>query len=135
MMALHESRDSLYRRSLDASENFGEFIRSCLSQDRFYVVVAQTENDLVGYCLAACEERPPVFQERRFGEIYDLAVTAACRLQGIGAALLANVRAWFTARGIRRLEAKVAVSNEISTRFWRKMGFRAYVEAMSQEIK
>ena len=35
---------------------------------------------------------------------------------------------------LKRIEVRVAISNEISTQFWRKMGFTTYLEIMCKLV-
>lgn len=44
--------------------------------------------------------------------------------------LVEAAKGWFASRGLDRLEVRVATTNEVSTVFWRKMGFTAYLESM-----
>jgi len=41
---------------------------------------------------------------------------------------------WFSQRGIDRIEARVAVRNEVSTQFWRKVGYQPYTETVFREL-
>jgi len=41
---------------------------------------------------------------------------------------------WFSQRSIYRIEARVAVRNEVSTKFWRKIGYQPYTETMFREL-
>jgi hypothetical protein len=47
---------------------------------------------------------------------------------------MAKDKARYDSRGIRRIEVRVAVTNGISTVFWRKMGFQPYLETLFSEL-
>jgi len=68
-------------------------------------------------------------------EIYDLAVTEAHQRRGVGEAFFDRVKEWCRGKAIQRIEAKVAVTNELSTRFRRKMGLAPYREIMHYDLK
>ncbi|MCA9437597.1 MAG: GNAT family N-acetyltransferase, partial [Candidatus Omnitrophica bacterium] len=52
------------------------------------------------------------------------------RRKGIGERLFRETVEWFRAKGVDRIELRVVVANEVSTAFWRKMGFAAYMEIL-----
>jgi GNAT superfamily N-acetyltransferase len=111
-----------------------EFIAGHITADTSCVLVAQQDGRLVGYCLAVLAQYPPVFQTRDYGTVFDLAVTRQCRRAGVGEKLYRAAEAWFADRGIHRIEIRVAVSNEVSTAFWKKMGFSPYVTTVFKNI-
>jgi GNAT superfamily N-acetyltransferase len=61
-------------------------------------------------------------------------VTVHSRRQGVGGQLIAAAEDWFRLRGLRRIEVRVAVCNEVSKPFWRKMGFEPFVETVRKQI-
>lgn len=133
-MDFHKRRDPHFSRSFDGHERFKEFISSHMTSDMSCVLVAEQGTTVIGYCLATVAKYPPVFENRDHGMVFDLAVTELCRRKGIGDRLFREAETWFAARGIHRIEVRVAVSNEISTAFWRKMGFRPYVTRVFKNI-
>jgi GNAT superfamily N-acetyltransferase len=134
LMVFHQKRDKFFAISSDGPARFEEFALACLENKLAYLKVAEMQAELVGYCLAVISEYPPVFETKKYGQIFDLAVTAGKRQQGIGAAFFQDVKTWFVLQGVHRLEAGVAVSNEISTKFWRKMGLTAYKELLALDF-
>jgi GNAT superfamily N-acetyltransferase len=96
--------------------------------------VAEHAGEIVGYCLAARATYPPVFRTQEYGMIYDMAVSAQRRREGIGELLFGEVRRWFESRGIRRIELRVLPANKLSTSFWKKQGFRPFLETLYREI-
>lgn len=133
-MDFHAARDSRFARSADASARMVDFLSGRMMQAASGVFVAEYDHTVIGYCLITVAQYPPVFAEREFGSIVDLAVTASYRRQGVGQALVEAARRWFAERQIRRIEVRVATANECSLPFWRKMGFTPYVETMYREI-
>lgn len=134
LMDFHQERDSCFTRSANGHERFAEFVSGRILSETACVLVAEQQGRIVGYCLAAVSKFPPVFEHQEYGAISDLAVSAPWRRGGIGQALVAAALRWFAARAIHRIEVRVAISNEVSTAFWEKMGFAPYLEIMSQTI-
>ena len=133
-MDFHKARDPHFTRSSDGHTNFADFIRKHISSEDSCVLVAESDSNVVAYCLATVANAPPVFEDTRYGSISDLAVTESCRRQGIGERMFTAARDWFKQRDIRRVEIRMALSNETSTNFWRKMGFEPYLETLVKEI-
>jgi ribosomal protein S18 acetylase RimI-like enzyme len=129
-MDFHAVRDRHFTRSVQGHERFADFISGRIVHDASCVVVAEQAQKVVGYCLAVLSHYPPVFLYDTYGMISDLAVSASHRRQGIGQALVEHALAWFAERKISRIELRVAITNEISMAFWRKMGFNPYVEIL-----
>jgi L-amino acid N-acyltransferase YncA len=130
MMAFHAAREPFFTISPQGPGNFLKWLRECMRKGGTRVVVAEAEGRLAGYCLAVLSCYPPVFMQSDYCEIYDLAVSDAYRRSGVGRALLQDIKAWSAQKGIKRIEARVALANELSTRFWRAMGLRPYMESL-----
>ena len=77
---------------------------------------------------------PPVYERREYGSITDLAVTAEFRRRGVGRRLFEAARDWFASGGLDRLEVRVATTNELSTAFWRGLGFEPYMESLRRPL-
>lgn len=133
-MDFHKQRDPHYTRAPDGAARFRDFVSSQLAAKDACVLVAVHGHLIIGYCLATLNHLPPVFAERLYGDIFDLAVTADYRRRGVGVKLFAVVQAWFKSRGVHRMETRVATTNEISTDFWRKMGFRPYATQVFKNL-
>jgi ribosomal protein S18 acetylase RimI-like enzyme len=129
LMDFHGARDSFFSRSKEGPENFGNFLLENISKDDAVIYIAETEKEAVGYILAMIQDYPPVFEVKQYGLISDLAVTAKYRRTGIGLHLVNIAKEWFIQKGMTRAEIGVAATNEISTTFWTKMGFRVYKES------
>jgi len=135
LMDFHKERDRFFSRSATGHESFADFITGHISNESSYVFVAETGEDIVGYCLAIVEKHPPVLEVQEYGLVQDLAVTSKYRRSGIGERLFKEARGWFSEKGVRRIETRVAKSNKAATEFWAKMGFIPYLETVFMEIQ
>ena len=134
LMDFHKERDRHFTRSVDGHERFAEFVSGRIASETSCVLVAKQQNEIVGYCLATISKFPPVYEHQEYGAIFDLAVTENYRKKGIGQALVEAALQWFSEQEIHRVEVRVATSNEISTAFWKKIGFVPYLEVVYKEI-
>lgn len=133
-MDFHKTRDPHFARSSDGHKNFAKFIGEQIASDNSCVLVAESGSKVVAYCLATIASNPPVFEEKHYGAFFDLAVSEPFRRQGIGEGMFHRIHDWFKQKDIHRIEIRVALSNEVSTAFWRKMGFTPYLETVVKEI-
>lgn len=133
-MDFHRDRDPHFARTADGHERFKEFISGHMASENSCVLVAEQDENIVGYCLATLALYPPVFENRDFGTVFDLAVTERYRRTGIGERLYRMTERWFAERNVHRIEIRVVESNETSTAFWGKMGFNPYVKTVVKNI-
>ena len=133
-MDFHKRRDPHFARAADGRRRFQDFISTHIVAHTSRVLVAEVRGRVVGYCLAVLSQYPPVFRNRDYGSVFDLAVTARFRRRGIGTRLFRAAEAWFADRSVRRIELRIAVTNEVSTAFWRKMGFQPFVTTLFETL-
>jgi GNAT superfamily N-acetyltransferase len=134
MIDFHKELDRFFTRKSTGHQEWMKFITDHISKETSCVLVAECKGRIVGYSLAIISEYPPVLTIKRYGLFQDLAITADYRRCGIGESLFAEMLKWFREHGIERMEVRVSVRNELSTAFWRKMGFKPYIETLYLEI-
>ena len=130
----HGKNDSFFTRSDDGHEHFGRFFQSCIDKDNYRVIVATADGQVVGYGIAVINQRPPVYKNRRYGYVQDIAVTADYRRRGLGEQMYMDMTDWFDKEGVDCVELYVAASNEVSQLFWGKMGFQALMKRLRKDI-
>ncbi|MHC4166848.1 MAG: GNAT family N-acetyltransferase [Planctomycetota bacterium] len=129
-MAFHREKDTLFTLAADGEEVFARFVEGNIDSETACVFVAVVDGRLVGYCQGKLEKYPPVIAEQDYGQILDAAVTAHHRRTGAGEQMFAALRDWFCCNGVHRIEVRCWTSNEIGSRFWRKMGFELCLETL-----
>jgi ribosomal protein S18 acetylase RimI-like enzyme len=90
--------------------------------------------ELVGFCTLRIDRAPSIQHETERAEITDLGVSPAQRRRGIGRALVAAARDWLTARGVERVEVRVATGNPEGQAFWRALGFDDFVDVLHRRL-
>jgi ribosomal protein S18 acetylase RimI-like enzyme len=130
MFDFHGQRDAHFTRTESGHEVFGDWFIDQIGQESSMPLVAEVDGEVAGYALGILRKHPQVFLHRDYGEVNDIAVGAKFRRQGTGQALFARMSEWFTSHGITRIEARVATSNEVSSGFWRRLGFTPYLETL-----
>lgn len=113
-------------------ENFLEYARAGLAQTMahpFSVVMIAEEVEegaparIVGYCAAAGQEPPPVFEPIPYVFITELYVVPEYRRRGIGTALVDRVRGWGLIKGISRVSLVIPAGGS-AEELYGKLGFR-----------
>ena len=131
LMDFHASRDSYFQRGNNGHYFFIKHVRERIKQPEWnLVLVAEINGSIVGYCLSRILKYLPVFDRNKHGEIIDLSVTAEFRRFHIGKMLVECSLEWFESEKIERIHVSVSVLNEVSTKFWRKMGFQEFKEIL-----
>ena len=130
----HKKRDPFFTRTADGHDRFGEFVLERIEKEDWLVLVAESEGEVVGHCLATIEEYPPVYINPRYGYVQDIAVTKKYRRSRIGRKFFDRMAAWFREQGVDRIELDVTATNDVSARFWREIGFGDFMIRMSKKV-
>jgi ribosomal protein S18 acetylase RimI-like enzyme len=72
----------------------------------------------------------PIFRQRRFVHINDIAVAAAHRGRGIGRALMERIYHWARAQSITEIELQVWERNDRAIGFYEKLGYQKWHRTM-----
>lgn len=131
LLSLHERLDPRFARRESAAITFEAFVRHNAEHEASVVLVAEADAGIVGFCMAAATELPPVYDTGPNAEIFDLAVTERYRRQGIGRRLVGELREWARNRGLGRIELRAAVANPVARAFWHAVGAVPLLEMLT----
>jgi ribosomal protein S18 acetylase RimI-like enzyme len=134
MWEYHRRLDSRYEVTPYADRVMEAWVAEHLERDRSRVLVAESASGLQGYGLAILMDNPPVVPQTVFGYVSELAVTAEARRHGVGGMLVEEMHRWFRAMNCSYVEANVSVFNAVSRGFWRKQGYREFLERLRYEL-
>ncbi len=67
----------------NAPELFSKHAKELIKRDDSLLIIAKSDNQIVGYCASKISEKPPVYAEPRYGEIENLAVSKDFQRQGV----------------------------------------------------
>ena len=134
MNEFHAERDIHFTLCRNAEEALTSYMLENIEKADAFLLVAEDAGAVVSYCLCTIDQRPPVCEfNKKYGSLSELAVLGAYRRKGIGEKMVAQAMKWFRSKEAQRVEVRVAVTNEVSTQFWRKMGFTTYLETMFKQ--
>jgi GNAT superfamily N-acetyltransferase len=94
------------------------------------VLVAESEDKVIGYTIGHLAENPPIFELRYYGHVSDICVAQEWRRRGVGRMLFAALRSWFREHGLSVLQLSAAARNPVAQAFWRQMGFEEFTHKM-----
>ena len=124
LFALRPGAEAEARRLLDAQ----------LRDPDSALFVGERDGALSALCIVRVDRAPPVHAETRRGEITDLFVAPERRRQGLGAALVQAAGVWLEARGVSRVEVRVAARNPQGRAFWRAQGFGDFMDVLHRQL-
>ncbi len=114
----------------DAPSSWLDWLDTAMPDADRVVLVAETDEGIVGYTHGTVDERPPVYRDRHHGTICEICVTEGWRRRGVGSGLVAALLDWFRERGLTAVHVGAAACNPVSNAFWRRMGFEPYTVLM-----
>src|SRR5262245_19374586 len=127
-VALMQGMSAMFGQAFNEPETYGgarpseAYLRRLLGGDSFIAVAALQGDQVVGG-LAAYELRK-FEQERSEIYIYDLAVAAACRRQGIATALIQQLKVIATARGAYVIYVQADLGDSPAIELYTRVGVR-----------
>lgn len=125
-------RCDLYRRSYPVidKERWEEY------QEKAWVLVAETEQKIVGYAVCFIKQRQDIaiLIDHQTLFIDAFGVRKACQRQGIGRQLLAAIKEKARDRGCERLELQVMSFNSEALSFYRRLGLREKALILEEDL-
>ena len=126
----HEPLDPLFRLRPGAEREVSELLRAWLRDPDARAFVCEAGGEAVGMACVRIDRAPPILRETERAELTDLFVRPAWRRRGCGLALARAALDWAAARGIRRVEVRVATANAEARAFWRALGFGDHMQVL-----
>lgn len=118
LMDLHERTDERFALADDAVVRWRALAHEILGRDDGFLQLAELDGRPVGFCLGWLAKNPAIYRISEVGFISEIAVTASCRRQGVGRALIDSARAWFRGHRVAEFQLSTAVWNESAQSFW-----------------
>ena len=112
---------SLIDDFLTSKENLSvEHIKNVLQDDRTYLYVAITEQQIVGYCLVY--KFPSIYSNHNLAYLYDIEILQEFRKKGIGSRFITTIKEQFIKDNIYELWLGTATDNESGQALFSKTG-------------
>ena len=134
MVEFHSQKDPIFTLKASGHEHYAVWFIEQIENDSALPLVAESDGMIVGFSLSFLRKYPATWLSENYGEINDISVTKEHRRKGIGTKLVYKSIEWFKSKGIKRSEVKITTTNEVSLKFWRKIGMISYLETMYMDI-
>ena len=99
-----------------------------------FVIVAEIDNEIVGYSLNYIKENVKVYQVRKIGYISDLYVQKKYWRKGIGSKFKEKALIWFKKKKMKFVSLAVHAENKKAYEIYEKWGFLEYITELRMEI-
>jgi ribosomal protein S18 acetylase RimI-like enzyme len=131
----HQDVDPIFIPHDNALAGFEEEqVQRLMKSEDGLVLVALDGEKVVGYSLSEIKDPPRGLKREKFGYIYDTAVTAGYRRNGIGKKMFDEIIKWFQLKSIDRVELDIATKNQVALSFWEKQGLTEYTRKLYKQI-
>ena len=131
LMDTHAQLEPMFKAVVNAEEKFAQYLEEILGRENFFVCIALSDGEVIGYLIASLSIQPEVFEFKRRAYIQDTLVKKDYRKQGIGRQLMDLVREFALAQKADRIDLLVADKNESGKAFWAEMGFAHTLTTMT----
>lgn len=134
MWDMHSKLDPRFTTTAIANDVMAKWVEENIQAERSLVMVACENNEVAGYILAMILENPPIVEAQFYGYISELVVRDDFRRKGLGAEFIVYTHKWFKENHARYAEINVSVYNNIAKPFWRKLGYKDFLERLRLEL-
>lgn len=135
LVAMHHAFDA--KRFIPATAKteagYASFLGTQLGERNIIVLVAETDDVVIGYVYAGIEGYDYMSLRGPAGILYDIVVDPASRGHGVGRMLLDAALAELSGRGAPRVLLSTAEGNESAQRLFARAGFRRTMIEMTRE--
>ena len=115
-------------------QGYGSFLGTQLSEPNVIVLVAEADDEVLGYTYSGVEGRDYMSLRGPAGVLYDIVVDPGHRGRGVGRSLLDATIAELAARGAPQVVLSTAERNETAQRLFARAGFRRTMIEMTRDL-
>ena len=130
----HAALDPAFALRPGAAARLAPVLARVLREEDSAVFVWERDGRIEGFSAVRIERGPGLLAEEVRTEITELGVRPERRRCGIGRALVLAACQWAEARGVKRVEVRVAARNREGQAFWRALGYEAFVDVLHRRL-
>ena len=134
LLKQHSDLDPYFTAVESVDKVYRKFLESCLNADGKLLLVAESNDKLMGYAVGVIQERSSIFEITENGYINDVFVAEEYRERGIAKKFLKELKQWFESKNIKYVELTVHAKNSIGKKTWAHFGFDAFEIIQRVEI-
>jgi len=133
LLAYHQKLDSYFAPVKNLRKVYQKFFKGSIYSGNRCVLVAEKDNNIIGYTVGELYFRPPVFKIQKIGQVSDVFVERNYRKSGIAKQFLDELFKWFKVKKIEYVEISAHIKNNIGKKAWERSGFSDFM--MRQRVK
>lgn len=130
----HRAYSDHFTLARDGRRKWSKYLEEKFSEPSTRLIVAEEDEELVGFMLCLLNPVKPIFKEKAVGIISDAYVVKHRRKKGIMKEMLASALRWFHKNKIRAAEVSVSVANQEALDVWDQLGFKPFMERRRIEL-
>ncbi|MFA5369090.1 MAG: GNAT family N-acetyltransferase [Candidatus Paceibacterota bacterium] len=119
----HEKLTPYYILNKDFKTILKKSLKKNIYSSNSLILVAEENNEIVGYLLAFKINRPEMFSIKKTGLISDIFIKENYRKRGIGELLAKESFNWFKKSKIKTIEINIESKNKPALNFWNALDF------------
>ena len=143
LRVIYEELDELHRyehpdlfQKPDGNARPVEYIKDLVLSKNKALIVAESDEVIIGFaeCFVVSSGFFPVFKQRKWVHLDNIAIKREYQNKGIGKLLLNEIKLWAKTRNIRRVELMVYKFNKQAKHFYQNTGFNELTTTMYMDL-
>lgn len=127
LVAHHSDLSIHFLPASDGRDKWSKYVSKKFSEKSTKLVVAEQDDEIVGFMLGMLSPNAPIFKEKTLGNISDAYVRPELRKKGITREMLKVCLKWFYQNKVRTANLSVAAANFEARAAWGQMGFKPHM--------
>lgn len=131
----HEELSDQFALAWDGRRKWAKYLEERFSEISTKLIVAEEEEEIVGFMLCLLSPNIPVYKDRKIGVISDVYVLEERRRKGVAKNMLNHAIKWFEKNKVGSIQLGVAHDNFEARAAWRQVGFEPYMIHKRLDLK
>jgi ribosomal protein S18 acetylase RimI-like enzyme len=111
----------------DSRRRWSKYLRGKFAEISTKLIVAEEEDEIVGFMLCMLSPNIPIYKERKLGIISDAYVQEERRKKGVTNKMFDVALKWFKKNKVKTVELHVAMINPEAQAVWKSLGFAPFM--------
>lgn len=133
-MEFHNGLDDYFSYKDNISEIWLPYLKSCLEDDDFIVLVAKDGSRVIGYGMAKIATKSPIYNIEKVATVLDLFVSSDYDRKAVSKMLLDECIKWAKKKGINHIEHPIAAEDNVREELSKDLGFEDHIITLKKRI-
>jgi ribosomal protein S18 acetylase RimI-like enzyme len=111
----------------DSKRRWSKYLHEKFAEISTKLIVAEEEDEIVGFMLCMLSPNVPIYKERKLGIISDAYVHEERRKKGVANKMFDVALKWFKKNKVKTVELHVATINPEAQAVWKSLGFTPFM--------